>query len=180
MATIPPERWLPVPGWERYEVSDLGRVRSLRHKWGPRPSPLLLKPKIAARDGYPRVSLYCGSPRSPVTRLVHHLVLLAFVGPCPEGQEAGHGPGGRTDTRLVNLCWGTHSDNVGADRVRDGTINRGERHGMAKLTSADVAELRCRGAAGESQRGLANEFGVRRQTVNRIINGKSWSYSTGE
>lgn len=30
-----PEQWLPVPGWEGlYEVSDLGRVRSLRRKGG--------------------------------------------------------------------------------------------------------------------------------------------------
>ena len=44
-ATIPdePERWLPVPGWEGlYEVSDLGRVRSL-----PRPR----RPKMRTYGG---------------------------------------------------------------------------------------------------------------------------------
>jgi NUMOD4 motif/HNH endonuclease len=178
MATIPPERWLPIRGWERYEVSDLGRVRSLRHKWGPRLVPLVLKPKFAARDGYPRVTLYCGSPRTPVTRLVHHLVLQAFAGPCPDGMEARHGPGGRQDARLVNLCWGTHSDNVGADRVRDGTINRGERHPLAQLTAADVAAIRSR--PGEPRRALAAEFGTSPGNIGHILRGESWSYPVSE
>jgi hypothetical protein len=52
---------------------------------------------------------------------VHRLVLLAFVGPCPpELDEALHRNGDRSDARLVNLHWGTKSENM-LDRVRHGT-----------------------------------------------------------
>lgn len=177
MTTITPERWLPVPGWEqRYEVSDMGRVCSLWHRWGPRDIPLLLKPKTACADGKSRVVLCRGRAGKPVTRLVHHLVLEAFVGPRPDGEEARHGPGGARDNRLANLCWGTHSENVGADRVRDGTANRGERHGMARLTAANATEIRRRHAGGDAPRLLAEEFGVDRSTISNIVTGKAWAH----
>jgi hypothetical protein len=175
MSTIP-ERWLPVTGWEcRYEVSDLGRVRSLRHHYGPRTVPRTLKWKFDGK-GYPRVTLYSGSPRTPRDRAVHHLVLEAFVGPCPEDMEARHGPGGRTDARLVNLCWGTRTDNNTADKLRDGTDNRGERHGNAKLTAEAVITIRRRAAAGELQKVLAREFGVARQTISTVVLKRSWAH----
>lgn len=77
-----PERWLPVPGWEGlYEVSDLGRVRSL-----PRPGGnnrlyggKLLKPHV--HKGYPMVPSAGGGERTMTQ--VHRLVLEAFTGPCP-------------------------------------------------------------------------------------------------
>jgi len=45
------ERWLPVPSYEGlYEVSDLGRIRSMRRG-------ALMSPG-SGEDGYPIVSLY--------------------------------------------------------------------------------------------------------------------------
>ena len=109
------EEWKPVPGYEgRYEVSDLGRVRSLQHCWGPRPTPHLLKPGIAS-TGYPTVALGRGN-----TKQVHALVLSAFVGPCPPGQECRHKNGVRSDPRLVNLEYGTRAQNI-QDAIVHGT-----------------------------------------------------------
>lgn len=105
------ERWLPVRGLESlYEVSDQGRVRSLR-------SGQVLQP---ARDihGRHRVSLY-RADRIREQWLVHRLVLFAFIGPPPAGYEACHGPGGSSDHRLINLRWDTSSANK-FDTVRDG------------------------------------------------------------
>jgi hypothetical protein len=62
--------------------------------------------------------------------------------------------------------------------VRDGTINRGERHPLAKLTAADVAAIRSR--AGESRRVLAAEFGVSTANIGHILRGESWSYPASE
>lgn len=167
------ERWLPVLGWEDlYEVSDLGRVRSLRRRtasgWrGGR----MLKPYIN-RSGYPQVVLCRGRP-TQVRRMVHHLVLEAYDRPRPPGLEALHGPGGKTDARLVNLRWGTRSENI-HDRVRDGQDNRGERYGLAKLTWAAVADIRARVAAGETQRALARQYGVHFSTVSMVVTGQTW------
>jgi hypothetical protein len=63
----------------------------------------------ADSDGYLRVTLSDGS-RSQ-TFGVHRLVLLAFVGPCPDGMEACHGPQGRGVNHLSELRWGTKLEN---------------------------------------------------------------------
>jgi hypothetical protein len=122
------ERWLPVVGWEGlYEVSNYGHVRSLdryvpdslgrvRHLLG-----CVLKPFIAGK-GYLAVSLKFSGKRK--TRYIHSLVLGAFVGICPPGQECLHGPNGRTNNHWPeNLSYGTRTQNM-QDKRRDGTNDR--------------------------------------------------------
>ena len=115
------ERWKSIPGLEgRYEVSDLGRVKSLQRivSVGNNTGKVLVPERIRklspSPQGYPRVRL-CGK-----TRLVHHLVLLAFVGPRPVGLEIRHLNGNRADSRLANLAYGTRSENQ-MDSIRHGT-----------------------------------------------------------
>jgi hypothetical protein len=69
---------------------------------------------------------------------------------------------------------GTKSENNGSDRVRDGTIIRGEKINNAKLTEQQVREIRKRHA--ESQKDLAKEFGVNQSTISDIINKKKWAW----
>jgi len=183
------ERWLPVIGYEGlYEVSDLGRVRSLdrdvvvmmpggrgtangrtvRHYRGK-----VLR-HTASSNGYPEVGL-CRNGKNE-NRLVHLLVLEAFVGPCPPGQEARHGPpGDKTDARLVNLCYGTRKENF-ADRIRDEQDNRGERHGLAVTTREIVLDIRKRVAAGERQSDVADAYELTRANVWAIVHRKSWDW----
>jgi hypothetical protein len=112
------ERWLRIPGHEGYEVSDLGRVRSvdrtiMRRDGKPkRCRGQILKPMVP--EGYARVRLG-GQWRS-----VHQLVLEAFVGPRPDGMQVCHVDGVSTNNHLENLRWGTVSENQ-LDRVRHGT-----------------------------------------------------------
>lgn len=117
------ERWLPVIGWESsYEVSDQGRVRSVdrivetqRGLW--RYKGKILRPGIN-RLGYPVVSLKDADRGR--TMKVHRLVLEAFVGPCPESFEACHNNGVRGDSRLSNLRWDSHTNNM-LDKQKHGT-----------------------------------------------------------
>lgn len=179
------EHWLPVVGFEGlYEVSDFGRVRSLDRTVvtsnGPRQyRGRLLKSYInKGTRGYPFVGL--SRPGLNASYPVHILVLTAHAGPCPAGQEARHGPAGKADASLENLCWGTRAQNVGPDRVRDGQSNRGERQGRHKLTETQVLEIRRRRAAGEELRPLAEEFGVSVQTISGIGLGNGWAWLDGE
>jgi hypothetical protein len=165
-----PERWLPVVGFEgRYEVSDLGRVRSLPRKWA---KGGLMKPCL--NQGYLIVRL----SRNARTRsfAIHCLVAEAFLGRRPEGMQVCHGPGGMTDNRLVNLSYGTLSKNNGADRWRDGTMPAGIRSGRAKLTDEIVLECRVRAATGVSRSTLAREFGVGKTTITRLVQGHTWKH----
>jgi len=110
------ESWRSVPGYEgSYEVSDLGRVRSWR-PWRGNPVPRVL---AASPDtnGHRRIRLsFEGSAEHAG---VHKLVMLAFVGPVPEGMEVLHGDDDKTNNRLSNLRYGTRSENM-LDRVENG------------------------------------------------------------
>src|SRR5271166_1685861 len=46
----------------------------------------------------------------------HTLVLLTFVGPCPEGYECRHLDGNPANNRLRNLAWGTRLENAADQR----------------------------------------------------------------
>jgi len=124
------ERWASVTGWEGfYEVSDLGRVRSVDRYItnGGKPylsSGRILKPGRGAR-GHLYVNFWQHS--TPVTKYVHRLVLETFVGPAPEGTEGCHRNGDPSDNAVSNLEWGTHSENM-RDMVEHGRNNAGKTH----------------------------------------------------
>ena len=108
MPTI--ERWLPVVGFEGlYEVSNLGKVRSLPRQV--RCNPRGMGNRVRVSPGKLLRPDNCGGYRRVVLckknvhyrRAVHTLVLMAFVGPCPEGMEGCHKNGIRNDNRVTNL-----------------------------------------------------------------------------
>jgi hypothetical protein len=175
-----PEEWRAIPGWEgRYEVSDQGRVRSLRFKNGrvdrPRPAPLVLS-HHTAKTGYVVVGLPSSGKSRTFPALIHRLVLEAFVGPCPDGMECAHENGIRDDNRVSNLRWDTRAGNH-ADKDRHGTAQRGENASHHKLFREQVVEIRARYSAGTAtQDSLAAEFGVRQSHIYRIIHRKVWRH----
>jgi hypothetical protein len=118
------EQWRPVIGFEElYEVSDLGRVRSLPRKVKRRFVYATLNGKVLRpfpnNQGYLQVTLVGEGQRRKL--LVHRMVLAAFTGPCPQGMEGCHEDGDHLNNRLDNLRWDTPKKNH-ADRVRHGTF----------------------------------------------------------
>jgi len=111
------EEWRAIAGREgEYEVSSLGRVRSLDRVLadGRRRKGQILAPRFGA-TGYVTTCLGAGN-----YRLVHRLVVEAFIGPIPEGQDVRHLDGSRTNNVPENLCYGTRLENM-ADQRRHGT-----------------------------------------------------------
>lgn len=105
-----PEEWRQIPGYPDYEVSNRGRVKSWR-KWNGGPAPRILKPQL--RGGYLCVNLF-RQPRRQESRAVHHLVMLAFVGPRPSGpmgEVIRHLDGDCFNNQLDNLAYGTFAEN---------------------------------------------------------------------
>lgn len=117
------ERWLPIAGYEgSYEVSSLGRVRSLSRTVERRnrgPLPIRERILVAALNsrGRPTVSLHAGG--SALSYQVSALVAEAFIGPRPSGMNVLHWDDNPLDNRVENLRYGTYSDNQ-HDRVRNG------------------------------------------------------------
>lgn len=112
------ESWRAVPGFPAYQVSDHGRVRTLNDRPGSRAGDGIMSPGHLPR-GHLRVALRRDGKRCD--RQVHALVLLAFVGPCPEGMEALHKDDDPSNNALTNLRWGTHTENM-ADARRNGRL----------------------------------------------------------
>lgn len=77
-----------------------------------------------------------------------------------------------------HLSLGTHQDNM-IDMSSKGRAampaidNTGENHGKSKLTEADVIRIR---GSHSTQRELADEFGVARQTISDVISRKTWCH----
>jgi hypothetical protein len=68
-----------------------------------------------------------------------------------------------------HLFIGTQRDNI-HDALRKDHLAYGERHGEAKLTSIQVAELRSRALAGESKKSLASAFGISVRYTYKLVN----------
>lgn len=122
MQSTQTEIWLPIAGWDGlYEVSDLGRIRSLRRldSVGRTVAGRIMRPS-KHKKGYRFVCL--GRDATKTYLRVHRVVLTAFVGACPEGMEGCHNDGNLANNRLANLRWDTPSSNT-KDKVTHGTHN---------------------------------------------------------
>lgn len=95
--------------------------------------------------------------------------MVAWIGPCPEGQQIRHGPNGVTDNSVSNLCYGTRSEDQ-YDRRRDGT------HGGRSVKRSDGAEFISMAiAAEESGCGSSNICKVCRGKA-QTAGGYKWKY----
>ena len=171
----PEEIWKEVPGFEGYEVSDQGRVRSYRlpgygHKLADHPK--ILRP-LWSQDGYKRAALSKKGRAYYFT--VHRLVLLTFVGPCPTGMQACHNDGKLLNCYVDNLRWDTIKNNH-LDKFKHGTTVRGERNGRCKLTVSQVKQIREMVSHGVSIHSLGKIFAVTPENINRIIKRRTWKH----
>lgn len=180
------EQWKAIPGYEGYyEVSDLGRVRSLdrtimrTNKFGTvhekRISGAIKRlTREEPTPGYFRLSAGLSKDGKCRTRLVHQLVLEAFSGPCPDGHEVAHNDGDSENNRLGNLRYATPAANT-HDKFRHGTMLQGEKVGTAKLTDGDVRFIRnMRGKLAGAV--LADQFGIKQAQVTRIQKRQRWGH----
>lgn len=108
------EQWRDIEGYENYQVSSLGGIRSCI---GGRIRLL----KIQNNRGYGSIQLGAGGG----TRYLHKFVTEAFLGPCPEGMEVDHIDGDRANNRIDNLRYLTHAENMIARRERTHVCYKG-------------------------------------------------------
>lgn len=110
------EIWKEIGGYEGYyEVSNLGRVRSMDRVITRRDGSVQKKSgkvicSVSDKDGYPMVNLYKdGKSRR---HSIHSLVALAFVDGWFEGAEVNHIDFDRSNSCATNLEWVSHHDNI--------------------------------------------------------------------
>ena len=113
---MPDERWLPVPDWPGYEVSDRGRVRSVDRvlRDGRRAGGVMLK---QGRDGKRRRRVHLSDGERQRTVHVHVLVAEAHIERRPPGMQILHRNDDHDRNDAASLSYGTARQNV-RERVR--------------------------------------------------------------
>jgi hypothetical protein len=177
------EEWRPVPGFEGlYEVSNLGRVRSLdrvtvqTHFATGRPMAVhrrgvLLRPGWF--EGYAYVGFYRQGAK-PTKRPVHQVVAEVFIGARPADRVTRHLDGDSTRNHANNLAYGTVQDNSDDMVAHDGQA-KGERVATAKLSAREIKEIRdARGTV--RQVDISAQYGIGQSQVSAIQLGKSWRH----
>lgn len=109
------EIWKAIPGYEGYyEVSSLGRVRSLdrisRNRYGEyvRRGKLLTLERTP--DGYLEVGIWDG--KTSRNKSIHRLVASAFIDNPYHLPEVNHKDGNKENNSPGNLEWTTHKGNM--------------------------------------------------------------------
>lgn len=174
------EIWKEVKGFEGfYEVSNLGRVRSLDRmvliqKKGRNPyyiscKGIMMKCTIGT-NGYREVPLRKGENRF----LVHRLVAQAFIENPDNLPNVNHIDNNKLNNNVENLEWVTQSRNcyhafdVGANK-------HGIEHHNSKFSEEQVRDIKKLLEKGElSQRAIARMYEVSQTTIRMIAIGKNW------
>lgn len=176
------EVWIPVLGYEgHYEVSNLGRVRSLdrfvrtavggkRFQKG-----RILRPTIrSASYQYWCVNLALDGIH--VFTPVHQIVCRAWVGPKPfDLAEVRHIDDDRDNNIAANLSWGTRLENE-ADKDANGKCPRGEAHHFVKDSEEEVVAILRMARSGLKQSQISVITGKPKSRIQRMVSRKTWRH----
>lgn len=168
------EEWRDVVGYHGYEVSDQGRVRSYRDRYGFNVSKRLVKPYYMTlqinENGYRFVRLIRDGRQHKC--YVNNLVATAFI-PNPENKpEANHINGDKSNNCVWNLEWATHAENM-AHAYRTGLCSFEKNIG--KAIEACKRSVYCyeTDEIFDSVDEAANYFGVTKGCITLCCQGKS-------
>lgn len=146
------EIWKDIDGYDgEYQVSNQGRVKSLKSRFGKQPTEtiMMLQPE---HTGYMRVCLV--KNKKPRCIPVHRLVAKTFIPNTENKPIIDHINGNRTDNRVENLRWVTHSEN-----------SQNTRYGSARWNSVKVKDNH--GHIFDSYREAGRYWGLTGNTVKR-------------
>jgi len=164
------EIWKNCHPSNKYEVSNIGRVRFIKNK-------KIINPHETDR-GYLKSQFYLSGNKKE-TPFVHRLVLSAFCGKCPDGFQAGHLNGNKHDNRIENLKWITPMENT-KHKFLHGVVAKGEKIWLSKLTEDQVKEIRRlykkKGSGINSTEYLAKKFKITKANVLLIVTFQTWKH----
>jgi len=178
-------RYMGLVEYPGYMVSDNGKVWSY---WKRDPHIMTryyisdtlteLKPNRPPSSKYYSVGLR-NYKKTKTTIRIHVLILMAFIGPRPPGMQARHFPDRDVANNSIdNLKYGTQAEQD-HDKIIHGTQTRlkGNKNPMTKLKETDIPIIRDLFAQGLSKSKLGRKFGVRYQTIDKLLRYKTWKHA---
>lgn len=163
------EIWKDIVAYEgMYQVSDLGRVKSLKF------SKLRLLKNSFDKDGYLLVSLYKNGKQKTIT--THRLVAQSFIYNKDKKPQVNHINGIKDDNRVQNLEWNTSLENI-RHSYKNGLkkgfriSQKGGSNPNSKLTQKQVLEIR---ESDLSVKKLCSKYNVKSSCIYRILKNESW------
>jgi hypothetical protein len=126
--------------------------------------------------GYGYIELHIKETRNQShTYYVHRLAFEFAYGQIVSCLDVCHRCDNPPCFNPAHLFLGTHADNM-ADMARKGRGTSGERSGRAKLTEAQVLEIRSLCADGVSPSLIAKKYGVNRMSICYIATRQNWKH----
>lgn len=176
------EEWKPIPGFDYYEASSLGNIRSIDRS-------IELKihgcdVKRSMRGITMRTFKQNGGYLFVVTsekgkrrnKTVHDLVASAFIGARPQGYDVNHIDGDKTNNSPSNLEYVTRKENMLHAREIGIWDNRGQNNGQAKATEDQIRDAHYIVSCGISQERAAQITGLTRSQVRKAVSGEKWKH----
>lgn len=162
------ETWKPAPGYAGYEISDAGRVRSLKHGRA-----RVLRGGFN-QEGYLR--FYPSIENIKFCADVHRVVMMAFH-PRSDASDlkVRHLDGNKANNALSNLRWGTAQENSD-DMVRHDRSTKGSRSANTRLTEQDVERARSELASGATLKQICQRYLIAKSTASYIKNRRTWRH----
>lgn len=174
------EEWRDVPDYEgMYQVSDLGRVKSLQRKTERIHSKSriklvkeIIRKQTKEKDGYLQVCLK--KDLKVKTFKTHRLVATLFISNPENKPQVNHKNSIKTINDVFNLEWNTSKENIN-HALDFGLMPRGEKSYKTILTEKQVLEIR---KIGKSilQREIGKMYGVSEETIGLILRRKTWRH----
>lgn len=173
------EIWKDIKDFEgMYQVSNLGRIRSLDRVIFNKQNKLLRKCKLMTTSlnssGYPHVRL--SKDGKGTTFRIHRLVAIHFLENPNNYEIVNHIDSNKTNNKISNLEWCSELDNrLHARNIFNDTAY-GEECNLSVLTEDQVREIRANGKMGLTNAQIGEKYGVSHETIRCILNGKSWKH----
>lgn len=175
------EEWKYIRGYNNaYQISDKGRVKSLKrkvvaqknHKTYFTSIPEKIMSLNVNSKGYHVVKLSVNGKYKSV--YVHRLVANAYV-PNPNGKpEVNHKDGVKTNNTPSNLEWTTRKENAHHAIEALGVSIYGSNNPRSKLTKNKVLSILKNHHEGVAISKLSNTHNVTYQSIWAIVKGKTW------
>ena len=180
------EIWKTIRGYPWYQVSNLGRVKSVARSipavsvTGRKYLRFLREKILSPSTGQPQVWL---SKASGDTKgfYVSRLVARAFIGKPPKRNSLVlHGDDDPENNNVTNLRWGSSQDNAD-DMTSRGRSARllGSANFSSVLTESNVRKIDKMLRSGVRQLDIAERFQVSRSAIYLIKAGVNWRHVTG-